>query len=91
MSASRMESYFVYLLRCSDGSYYVGSTNDVEERVKRHNDGTASEWTKSRRPVALVYREEQDTLLFARRREEQIKGWSRRKKENLISGVWKRQ
>ena len=82
--------FFVYILECSDGSYYVGSTNDLEERLRRHNAGEAAEWTSKRRPIKIVYQERYGSLLFARQREEQIKGWSRKKKENLINGVWKK-
>lgn len=85
-----MEKFYVYILECSDRSYYIGSTNDVQERVKRHNAGEAADWTKNRRPVRVVYQEEHPTLLLARQREEQIKGWSRQKKENLIKGIWQK-
>ncbi len=71
------EKYFVYILECVDKSCYVGSTNNVGERLNRHNAGEAAEWTKNRRPVKVVYLEEHDSLLLARQREEQIKGWSR--------------
>jgi putative endonuclease len=85
------EKFFVYIVECADRSYYVGSTNDVKERVQRHNIGTGADWTKDRRPVRIVYQEEYGTLLDARRREEQLKGWSRQKKENLINGIWEKQ
>ena len=57
------DSFFVYILEYSDGSYYVGSTNDVFTRVQRHNIGEAAGWTKDRCPVKLVYQEEHETLL----------------------------
>ena len=85
-----MEKHFVYILECADGSYYVGSTNNVIQRVERHNVGEAASWTKNRCPVKFVYQEEHASLLSARQREEQIKGWSQQKKENLISGLWKK-
>ncbi|MBI2473430.1 GIY-YIG nuclease family protein [Candidatus Uhrbacteria bacterium] len=47
--------FFVYILECSDGSYYAGSTNDLEERLKRHNTGEASEWISKRRPIKMIY------------------------------------
>ena len=81
----------MYILECADKSYYIGSTNNVEERMNRHNAGEAAEWTKNRRPIKVVYQEEHGSLLLARQREEQIKGWSRQKKEKLINGVWKKQ
>ncbi len=80
--------YFVYILECFDGSYYVGCTNDVQIRAERHNNSEAAEWTKTRRPVKLVYHEPHETLQLARSRETQLKGWTRKKKENLINGIW---
>ncbi len=78
--------WFVYMLRCSDGSYYVGVASDVAHRVQQHNAGHAVAYTKERRPVELVYTEECGSYLSARRRERQLKGWSRQKKERLIGG-----
>lgn len=76
--------FFTYILKCSDKTYYVGCTNNLEKRLKQHN---RSEWgahyTKIRRPVILKYSEEFKTLLGARRRETEIKGWRREKKEKL--------
>ena len=80
------KQYFVYILRCSDNSYYVGSTEDLNDRLTRHNTGRAAAWTAKRRPVTLVYQESFDDPLLATRREAQIKKWSRAKKEALISG-----
>ncbi len=77
------EIYYVYILACDDGSYYVGSANDVLQRVVRHNAGEGAGWTKDRRPVKLVYQEKHESLLSARQREEQIKGWTRRKKRKF--------
>jgi putative endonuclease len=80
-------SAFVYILRCADGSYYVGSTRDsLEARVAQHNDGTFGGFTARRRPVLLVYHEEFDQITDAIAAERQIKGWSRAKKEALIQG-----
>ncbi len=75
---------YVYILRCSDGSYYVGSTRDVELRVIAHNNGRAAKYTAVRRPVQLVYFEKYEFVESARARERQIKGWTRSKKEALI-------
>src|SRR3989338_5199276 len=80
-----------YILECADGTLYCGTTNNVVSRLKLHNKGTAAIWTRGRRPVQLVYFEKCDSLLSARRRESQVKGWGRQKKENLISGKWKQQ
>jgi predicted GIY-YIG superfamily endonuclease len=76
----------VYILRCADGSLYVGETEDVQARFAKHNEGSASRFTASRRPVALVYMEDYATVEAARVRERQIKGWTRAKKEALVAG-----
>ncbi|MCL4404110.1 GIY-YIG nuclease family protein [Patescibacteria group bacterium] len=77
--------YFVYILECADGSFYVGCTNDIERRVKQHNDSKwGAHYTKIRRPVILVHSESYPTLKEARHRESEIKGWRREKKLDLI-------
>jgi len=82
--------HYVYLLLCSDKSLYCGSTRDLKNRLKEHNSGEAATWTRKRRPVQLVYYEVNNSLLSARRREKQIKGWTVAKKMNLINGIWKK-
>ncbi len=77
-------SWFVYLLRCADGSLYTGITNDVPRRVEQHNAGTASRYTRSRLPAVLVYQEAQASHSHALKRELAIKGLSRQEKESLI-------
>jgi putative endonuclease len=75
----------VYILLCSDNSYYTGSTKqEIEARVWEHNEGICDGYTKSRRPVTLVFTETYDRLTDGHARERQIKGWSREKKERLI-------
>ena len=76
---------FVYILRCCDDSLYVGVTNDLDLRVQEHNDGLGGSYTFKRRPVEMVYSESCDSTLSARRRERQLKGWTRAKKEALIA------
>ena len=76
----------VYLLKCNDGSYYVGHTTDLEERLKLHSAGQEHGYTSSRLPISLVYVKEFETRDEAFWLERQIKGWSRRKKEALING-----
>ena len=76
----------VYILRCSDGSLYVGSTDDVELRLRRHNEGRGAAFTARRRPVTLAYSESHPTCIGARRREAQIKRWTTAKKEALVAG-----
>jgi putative endonuclease len=83
--------YFMYLLACHDGSLYCGSTKNVPQRFKQHRAGEAAQWTKKRLPAKLVYYETYQTLQLARQRERQIKGWTVRKKLNLITGKWKKQ
>jgi len=84
------KKYCTYILECSDKSYYVGSTDNLEKRAARQNVGEAAEWTKNRRPVKIVYFEIYSSLTEAVRREKQIKRWTRVKKENLIKGIWKK-
>lgn len=76
---------FVYILRCADGSYYVGSTRDLERRVWDHGMGFGATYTRSRRPVTLVFAEEFEHVHEAFAREKQVQGWSRRKREALIA------
>ena len=76
--------WFVYIVRCADGSLYTGITNDVCRRCEQHNAGTASRYTRSRLPVALVYQEAQAGRSLASKRESAIKALTRREKEALI-------
>ena len=76
--------YIVYILQCSDKTYYVGCTNNLEKRLKQHNTSKwGAHYTKIRGPVILKYSEEYKTLLEARKREAEIKSWRREKKEKL--------
>jgi len=78
---------FVYILRCADGRYYVGSARgDLDHRVAEHNAGHHHGWTKRRRPVELVFSQEFERIEDAIAAERQIKGWRRAKKEALIRG-----
>ena len=81
------DTWFVYLLRCADGSLYTGVTKDVDRRCEQHNAGTASRYTRSRRPTRLVYRESQASRGLALKREAAIKALSRRGKESLLRRV----
>ena len=76
----------VYILKCSDDSYYVGHTNNLKERIHRHNSARAAKWTSCRLPIRFVYKELHQTEKQAILREKQIKKWSRAKKEALING-----
>ncbi len=77
---------FVYILKCNDGSLYVGSTHNVEKRLIAHNLGKGALFTAQRRPVRLVYKETFENIEDALKRERQIKKWSRAKKEALLDG-----
>lgn len=78
---------WMYILECSDGSYYVGSANNIELRIEQHNNGEGANHTKKRLPVTLVYLEEFDRIDEAFYREKQVQGWNRKKKEALINGT----
>jgi putative endonuclease len=79
-------TYWVYILRCADGSLYVGETSCMAERLQRHHDGRGSLHTSSRLPVTLLYSEEHSTQSSACRRERQIKRWTHEKKLALAEG-----
>ena len=81
-------AYYVYILRCADGSYYTGLTEDLEVRLAQHQMGELPGYTQNRRPVQLVFSDEFSSMDDAIGRERQIKGWSRLKKEALIAGDW---
>jgi putative endonuclease len=80
-----MKQSFVYILKCSDESYYIGVTNNIRRRFREHQSGmNETAYTHSRRPVELAYCEEFTDIRVAITREKQLKGWSRTKKEALI-------
>lgn len=84
-----IHNYFVYILECSDKSYYVGVTNDLEVRLSQHNSGeNISAYTFTRRPVVLRYYKRFDQIEHAIEFEKQVKGWSRKKKEALFTEDW---
>tara|TARA_R100000789_G_C2944733_1_gene133182 strand:- start:366 stop:677 length:312 start_codon:yes stop_codon:yes gene_type:complete len=86
-----MYSYFVYILKCSDNSYYTGITNNLDRRLKEHKCGLNKNcYTFSRRPVDLEFFEEFHDVLQAIYFEKQIKGWTRLKKQALINGDFDR-
>ena len=84
MAKRAAEVWFVYVLRCADGTLYTGITKDVTRRIQQHNDGTASRYTRSRRPVKLVYQESQRSHSLALKREAAIKRLTRKQKRALI-------
>ena len=81
-----METWFVYVLRCADGSLYTGITTDLDRRCRQHSRGRASRYTRGRLPIRLVYHEAVASRSAALKREYAIKAMSRRHKESLIRG-----
>jgi putative endonuclease len=76
---------WVYILRCSDGSLYTGWTNDIEKRLASHNRGTASKYTRGRRPVKMIFKEEFGTKEEAMSREAEIKSLTRSEKLLIVN------
>ena len=76
----------MYILECSNGKYYTGSTKNLERRLNQHQSGEGANFTKKHSPVKLVYVEYFSRIDFAFYREKQVQGWSRKKKEALING-----
>ena len=84
-----MIAFWVYILRCADSSYYTGHTDNLENRIGQHIAGAiASCYTYTRRPLELVFSQDFPTRLEALASEQQIKGWSRKKKEAMMRGDW---
>src|SRR5689334_23824631 len=85
-----LEGAWLYILRCSDGSYYVGTTrSSLELRIAQHNAGTFGGYTNSRRPVELVFSEWFDRITDAIENERKLKGWSRAKKKHSCVATWR--
>lgn len=78
-------SHFFYLARCADGSLYAGTCLNLDERAQIHNDGKGAKYTRSRRPITIIYHEIFKTLSEARRREALVKRWTKEQKEKLIA------
>jgi predicted GIY-YIG superfamily endonuclease len=81
-------SFYTYMLRCSDGSFYVGHTDNIEARIVQHHLGMTDGYTSSRLPVELVWSSDFPTRYEALTAERQLKGWSRAKKQALIRNDW---
>ena len=82
-----MKPWYVYIVRCRDGSLYTGIALDVKQRIVKHNSGNGAKYTRSRRPVKLVKKEKYATESQARKREAEIKSWTRFKKERLLKST----
>ena len=80
--------FFIYILKCSDNSYYVGHTDDIEKRISEHTQGLGAGYTSSRLPVCVVYVAMFGSRIEALETERQIKKWTRAKKEALIEENW---
>ena len=78
----------MYILRCCDGSFYVGHTDDLEKRIAEHNAGTMPCYTQKRLPVEVVYSQDFATRFEAIAAERRAKGWNRKKKQALVDGDW---
>ena len=85
-----MKPFYLYILRCGDDSLYVGHTDDLERRLHQHAAGELADDTVRRHPLTLVFVSEHQTRLEALEREQQIKGWTRAKKNALIRSDWQR-
>ncbi|HEY2919151.1 MAG TPA: GIY-YIG nuclease family protein [Candidatus Binatia bacterium] len=86
--SDRLMSFWVYILRCADGSYYTGHTDNLEERITKHRTGEIEGYTSTRLLVRLVFSEQFVTREEALTCELQIKGWNRKKKEALMRWDW---
>ncbi|MDD3994624.1 MAG: GIY-YIG nuclease family protein [Dehalococcoidales bacterium] len=90
MVTARMNmSFWVYILKCADGTFYTGHTENLEKRIAEHQQKLLNCYTTSRLPVELVFCSEFATRLEALASERQIKGWTRNKKKALINSDWK--
>ena len=78
--------WYLYILKCRNNSYYTGITTDIPTRIDKHNSGKGAKYTRTHRPVRLVYFEELETEREARKRESEIKSWRREMKERLVGG-----
>jgi predicted GIY-YIG superfamily endonuclease len=80
--------FWVYILRCADGSYYTGHTDNLDKRIGEHQTGQCDGYVASRLPAELVWSQECSTRYEALSAEQQIKGWGRKKKEAMMRGDW---
>ncbi len=83
-----MEYFYIYILRCADGTFYVGHTDNLEKRIADHHDGNGCRYTKYNRPLTLVHNEAFQTRDEAFAAERKIKNWSQKKKEAYIAKKW---
>jgi predicted GIY-YIG superfamily endonuclease len=88
LNAKHQMSFWVYILKCADSSYYTGHTDNLEKRFAEHQSGELKGYTFNKRPIKLVFSQAFPTREEALASEQQIKGWSRKKKEAMIRGDW---
>lgn len=77
--------YFLYIIKCKDGSFYTGITTDVKRRLEEHKKGTGGHYTRAKKVLKIVYTEKYPNRSSASKRESEIKGWPRQKKLNLVN------
>ena len=89
--AKEKKGWSLYVLKCSDGAFYTGITNDLTRRLKQHNEGTASRYTRSRLPVRVIFQEQCRSKSHALKKEIALKSMTRKKKEEYINSrqFWK--
>ena len=83
-------AFYAYILRCANGAYYAGHTDDLEQRIAQHRTGALGGYTAKHRPVTLVWSDSFQTRDDAFAAERKLKGWGRAKKEALMAGDWER-
>jgi len=83
-AGKKSAGFFVYIAKCSDGTYYCGYTKNLQQRIEAHNNGSGAKYTRARRPVTLAYYEKKKTIRQAMKREREIKALPRKQKEGLI-------
>jgi predicted GIY-YIG superfamily endonuclease len=81
-------NYYAYIILCSNGKYYVGHTNNLKKRFEYHVRKKGAKYTSQNKPIKILWYQEFNNEKDAIKRESQIKGWSRSKKEKLINGIW---
>lgn len=81
-------NYFTYIILCSNNKYYVGHTNNIESRFSRHSQKLGAKFTAQNKPVRILWKQEFATEIEAIKREKEIKGWVRTKKDKLINKIW---
>jgi predicted GIY-YIG superfamily endonuclease len=82
-------NYYTYIILCNNNKYYIGHASNLNKRFTRHLQKSGAKFTAQNPPTKILWKQRFETEIEAIRREKQIKGWTREKKENLIKGIWK--